>query len=49
LGLTGLGMVAWLDIPVIHRGGLLAGLAGLDLLAAALLVSALLGFILREW
>lgn len=47
--LAGLGMVAWLDIPVIERGGLTAGLAGLDLLAATLVVSVLLGLATREW
>lgn len=47
--LAGLGLVAWLDIPVIERGGPIAGLAGFDLVAATLVVSAVLGLATREW
>lgn len=42
-------MLPRLDIPVIQQGGMVAGLAGLDLLAATLVVSVLLGLATREW
>jgi hypothetical protein len=47
--LAGLGMLMWLDIPVIKQGGISAALYGFELLTATVVVSVIIGLATREW